>query len=252
MTGKKIFVISITVITFVIASTLAYSKFNGSSHLDYKTSIIDRGDIISYVSSSGTVNPIQSVRVLAQVSGVIKEIYVDFNSPVSKGEPLAQIDTTLYETQVKQARTALQKAQVEANQKGRLHKLYQKLANEPDRISKYELDNSEVEYTSALANVGKANSDLKLAEANLQSTTIRSPIDGVIISKNANVGEPVMPGQENSLFVVANDLRRMELVANVSEADIGRIKTGNSASLRLMHIRMRTLMQRSPKLGILQ
>ncbi|MBI4228671.1 MAG: efflux RND transporter periplasmic adaptor subunit [Deltaproteobacteria bacterium] len=229
MTGKKIFVISITVITFVIASTLAYSKFNGSSHLDYKTSIIDRGDIISYVSSSGTVNPIQSVRVLAQVSGVIKEIYVDFNSPVSKGEPLAQIDTTLYETQVKQARTALQKAQAEANQKGRLHRLYQKLANEPDRISKYELDNSVVEHTSALANVGKANADLKLAEANLQSTTIRSPIAGVIISKNANVGEPVMPGQENSLFVVANDLRRMELVANVSEADIGRIKTGNSA-----------------------
>ncbi|MGB7291355.1 MAG: efflux RND transporter periplasmic adaptor subunit [Thermodesulfobacteriota bacterium] len=230
MTRRKLFLISVTVIVFVIVSTLAYSKLNNSSRLTYKTSIIDRGDIISYVSPSGTLNPIQSVRVLPQVSGIIKEIYVDFNSPVTKGQALAQIDTTLYETQVEQARTALQKAQAEANQKGRLLRLYQKLANEPDRISKYELANAEVEYTSALAALGKANSDLKLAEANLQSTTIRSPFDGVIISKNANVGEPVMPGQDYPLFVVASDLTRMELVANVSEADIGRIKTGNTAS----------------------
>lgn len=230
MIGRKIFIFSIVVIALVIVTMLTYGKLTSSnSSITYKTATIERGDIISYISATGTLNPITSVKVKPQVSGVIRDIYVDFNSPVKKGQALAQIEPILYETQVKQAKTALQKAQAEVNQKGKLLGLYQKLINEPDRISRYELDNSRVEYVSALAQVENAKADLIRAEADLHSTTIRSPIDGVIISRNLNVGEAVMPGQGNSLFVVANNLTNMELIANVSEADIGRIKTGKSA-----------------------
>lgn len=228
MIGRKIFMVSIIVIALVIATMLAYGKLRSSS-FTYRTARTERGDIISYISATGTLNPLTSVEVGAQVSGVIRDIYVDFNSPVKNGQVLAQIDPSLYEPQVKQAKTALQKAQAEADQKGRLFKLYQKLINEPDRISKYELDNSKVEYISALAQVERAKTDLRLAEANLYSTSIRSPIDGVIISKNLDVGEAVMPGQDHSFFVIAKDLTKMELDANVSEADIGRIKVGKSA-----------------------
>lgn len=229
MIGRKIIMVSIIFIALVIATILAYGKFSSGS-LIYKTSRIERGDIISYISATGTLNPITSVKVGAQVSGVITDTYVDFNSSVNKGQVLAQIDPSIYEFQVKQAKATLQKAQAEADEKRRLFELYQKLISEPDRISKYELDNSRVEYISALAQLERAKTDLRLAEANLYSTAIRSPIDGVIISRNLDVGEAVMPSQDHPLFVIARDLKKMELDANVSEADIGRIKVGKSAS----------------------
>jgi len=228
MIGKRIIVASIIGIALVITATMAYNILRKNS-ITYRTARIERGDIISHISASGTINPLTSVEIKAQVSGVVKEIYVDFNSPVNKGQILAKIDPSLYELQVKQAEASLEKAQVEANKKKNLYDLYKRLSNKPDRISKYELDNSKVDYISSLAQVKIVKTDLRLAEANQYSTAIRSTIDGIIISRNVDVGEAVTLSRSHPLFVVAKDLTKMELEANASEADIGRIKVGQSA-----------------------
>lgn len=227
MSRRKISVISIIIIALVITATVAYSNLR-KNPVTYRTARIERGDLISHVSASGAINPLISVEVEAQVSGVVREIYVDFNSLVNKGQILARIAPSFYELQVKQVKASLEKAQVEAGNKRRLFELYQKLSEIPDRISKFELDSSKVDYQSAIAQVKIAKTELELVEANLYSTAIRSPIDGVIISMNLEVGEAVSPSQSHPLFVIGEDLTRMELEANVSEADIGRIRVGQS------------------------
>lgn len=230
MSGRKIFVVGIIILALGFFGVLAVNKLNSNPTLKYKTELIQRGDITSFIFTTGTLNPVNSVKVSAQVSGLIKDVFVDFNSPVKKGQPLAQLHSEVYENQVHQARASLQKAQADAGQKHKVYRLYQTLANVPDRISQYELDNSKVEYVSASAQVSRARAELELAESNLESTIIRSPIDGVIISKNLNVGEFGTPTRIEPLFVIAEDLTRMELIANVSEADIGQINTGKSIS----------------------
>lgn len=228
MTGKRIIVVSIIGIALVITATMAYNILRKKS-ITYRTVRIERGDIISHISSSGTINPLISVEIKAKASGVVREIYVDFNSPVKKGQILAKIDPSLYELQVKQAKASLEKAQIGANKKKNLYNLYKRLSNKPERISKYELDNSRNDYISSLAQVKIAKTDLRLAEANQYSTVIRSPIDGIIISRDVDVGEAVTLSRSRPLFIVAKDLTKMELEANVSEADIGRIEVGQSA-----------------------
>lgn len=230
MSGRRIIVGGIIILALGFAG-LANYKFNTNPSLTYKTEPIQRGNITSFVSTTGTLNPIESVKAGTQVSGLIEDVFVDFNSPVKRGQPLARLSSEVYENQANQARASLQKAQADAGQKHKVYNLYQTLASVPDRISQYELDISQVEYVSASSQVSRARADLKLAESNLESTIIRSPIDGVIITKNLNVGEIATPTQTEPLFVIAGDLTSMELVANVSESDIGQVDIGKSISL---------------------
>jgi len=214
----------------VVAFSINRIFRSGSSTYSFKTETIDRGDIISYISASGTINPITTVDIVAQVSGVVNEIYVDFNSIVKKGELLAQIDPTHYEFQVKHAKATLEKARVEAEKKKKIYQLYKKLSKDPDRISKYELDNSRVDYITAIEQLKIAKTELGIAEANFNSTTIRTPIDGVIISRDVSVGEYVNSSQGDPIFVIANDLTNMKVDVHVSEADIGMVKDDQEAA----------------------
>lgn len=229
MSGRRIIMAGIIMLALGVA-VLANYKFNTNPSLAYKMEPIQRGNITSFVSTTGTLNPMESVKVGTQVSGLIEDVFVDFNSPVKRGQPLARLSSEMYENQVNQARASLQKAQTDAGQKHKVYNLYQTLASVPDRISQHELDISQVEYVSAASQVSRARADLKLAESNLESTIIRSPIDGVLITKNLNVGEMVTSTQTEPLFVIAGDLTSMELVANVSESDIGQINIGKSIS----------------------
>jgi HlyD family secretion protein len=230
VTNRKILILTIAIIALVVVFFLKNSQLiRRSPSYSYETAMIDKGDIAAYISASGTANPVNTVDVVAQVSGVVNQIYADFNSIVKQGEILAQIDPALYELQVRQAEATLSKTQAETEKKRKIYELYKELINTPDRISKYELESSRIEYTSAAEQLKIAKTELEKAESNLNSTAIRSPIDGVIVSMNIGVGEFVSPSQSHPLFVIANDLTKMKVEAHVSEADIGKLREGQGA-----------------------
>src|SRR3972149_6520067 len=177
--------ITIIAILLIIVIFLIFRTFqNKGASIAYKTAKVDKGDIISYVTATGTLNPISTVEIGSQVSGAIKNTFVDFNSVVKKGDPLAEIDPTPLNSQLKQAQ----------------------------------------------ADLNKAEADAEIAKANLDNTTIRSPIDGIVISRKINISQIVTSGQSSSpLFLIAEDLSRMKLDAHVSEADIGKAKNEQEA-----------------------
>ncbi len=180
------------------------------------------------------------VSVGTQVSGTIKEIYVDFNDPVKKGQVIALIDPALFEAQLEQAkanlllaRANLKKAEAVLLDAQRTFERNKALF-EKDLIAKSELDAAETNYTSALAQVNAAKAQvlqaeaaLKSAETNLRYTKIISPVDGVVISRNVDVGQTVAASfQTPTLFTIAQDLSKMQINASVSEADIGKVEVG--------------------------
>ncbi|MDA2918300.1 efflux RND transporter periplasmic adaptor subunit [Desulfobacterota bacterium AH_259_B03_O07] len=231
MNRRKIIVITILAIALIVVVFFTNKIFRSSSYsYAFNTATIDRGDIISYISAAGTINPMIMVEVAAQVSGAVNEIYVDFNSIVIEGEVLARIDPTHYEFQVKQAKATLKKAKVDADKKKKIFELYRELNKDPDRISKYELDNSRLDYITTMEQLKITKTELGIAEANFNSTTIRSPIDGVIISRDVSVGEYVNSSKGDPIFVIANDLTNMKVDVHVSEADIGMVKDDQEAA----------------------
>lgn len=234
---KRVIIITgiIAAIFFVSGFALFLSKNPNS---DYVTVPAKRKTIIEAVEASGTVNPVNTVDIGSQVSGMIKEIYVDYNSKVKKGQLLAQIDPSLFQAQVDKARGDLEaarsnKAKIEAmlvyDKKNyeRYKKLYTK-----NYVAKSELDLAEATYKSDLAQIAAAQGTINQAQATLQNnltslryTKIVSPVDGIVVSRAVDVGQTVAASfQTPTLFQVAQDLTNMQIEVNVSEADIGRIK----------------------------
>jgi len=205
----------------------------------FKTEKLTKGNIQQVVSATGTVNAVVNVLVGTQVSGTIRQILADYNSPVKQGQVIAQIDPTTFEAQADQARANLlaAKANVKKSEAALLdaqrtmnrnRELYAK-----DLIARSDKETSETNYQSALAqvNVSKAQvaqtqAALKYAETNLRYTKILSPVDGIVVSRNVDVGQTVAASfQTPTLFNIAQDLTKMQINTNVDEADIGKVKT---------------------------
>ena len=242
---KKIILI---IISLIIAALLFLTakKLIGSKD-EYVTVPLKKATIIKIIEASGTINPVQTATVGAQVSGKITGVYVDFNSPVTKGQLLAEIDTSLFQASVDQQRASI------VNSKAQLRRLeattnYDKLMYERYKnllkkgyVSKAEVDQLEATYLADVANIQaqkaqikQSEASLRTAESNLGYTKIISPVDGVIISKNVEVGETVASSfQTPELFSVAEDLTEMQIEANVSEADIGNVSVGQEADYTL-------------------
>jgi HlyD family secretion protein len=223
---KIIFLLVILVVIILIA--VRYSQ-NDDGSIAYRTAKVDRGDISSYITATGTLNPISRVEVGSRVSGTIRQIYVDFNSAVEKDEPLAELDTTPFRAKLEQALADLKKAQADAQLNKTImdanRELYEKRL-----ISKQEYDDSKVKYSRDTATVEQTKAEVDIAKSNLLNATIRSPIDGIVISKNINVGQSVTTGQNSPpLFVIAEDLSSMNVIAHISESDIGKIEVGQDA-----------------------
>ncbi|HET8937076.1 MAG TPA: efflux RND transporter periplasmic adaptor subunit [Polyangiales bacterium] len=209
----------------------------------YQTSTIDRGPIVAKVTASGTLSALVTVQVGSQVSGRIREIFVDFNSVVKKGEVIARLDTQLLTATLEQARANfdaaqadLLRAQVQARdaerQLGRQRSLHeQKLTAQADFDTAQA--NSEVAAASVAAAQGRlaqTRAALHQAQVNLNYATIESPIDGVVISRSVDVGQTVTASlQTPTLFVIAEDLRKMQVDTSVAEADVGRLQAGMRA-----------------------
>jgi HlyD family secretion protein len=233
---------------------------------------VERGEISSTVTATGTINPVVTVLVGSQVSGTIKALYADFNSRVKEGDTIAQIDPAIFQAQVDEAKAGVATAQANlANAQANLQSLQANLVKAEvavsdakrtlDRnvqlmkmsaIAQSALDTAQANYDSAVAQreankaqleVAKAQIEsakaqiehdkaaLRMTETNLRYTTIRSPVNGVVISRNVDVGQTVAASlQAPILFTIAKDLTEMQVDTNFSEADIGRIETGQEAT----------------------
>jgi HlyD family secretion protein len=196
--------------------------------LVYQSVKVDKGDITAYVSATGTVNPLTTVEVGSQVSGILQELYVDFNAPVKKGDPLARLDATLFTAQIKQAEATVKKATGDAQLARKVlednTELYGKRL-----IAQEEYDDSRLKYATTVAALDQARAALEIARANLLSTTIRAPMSGIVVARHVTVGQTIIASTQ-ALFLLASDLGKMQLEANVSEADIGKITVGQGAS----------------------
>ena len=213
----------------------------------YITQPIKRCTITEIVEASGTINPVNTVSVGSTVSGLIKEIYVDFNSEVKKGQLMAQIDPANFEATVQQNKAQIANAQANLARLQAVtdydYKMYERYKNlyAKNFIAKSELDQAESTYKSDLAQINSARAQitqyqasLKTALTNLGYTKIIAPVDGTVISREIDLGQPVAASfQAPQLFTIAQDLTEMQIKVNVSEADIGKVKEGQDVTYTL-------------------
>jgi HlyD family secretion protein len=210
----------------------------------YKTARVERGPLVSTVSATGNLTPVVTVQVGTQVSGMIARIFVDYNSPVKKGQPIAEIDPTLFRAQLEQARgnylaaqANVEKARVTLADAKRTMRRNAELLGKKI-ISQGDFDTVETTHDAAVAALAAAQAavvqmhgSLLQAQANLDYTSIRSPVDGIVVSRSVDVGQTVAASfQTPTLFNIAQDLTQMEILSSVDEADISKIREGQAVS----------------------
>jgi HlyD family secretion protein len=236
--------VALLVLAVVIGGGWWWSAARKADAPVYRTAKVERGPITATVSSTGTLNPVTSVQVGSQISGQIKELYVDFNSPVKKGQLIALIDPETYQYRVRQAEADLEAAQSSAvraqvalvNAERDLKRTKELVAR--NFVSPAELDRAQSAYELAAAELRTARAvaqqrqaQLATARVDLSRTEIRAPVDGVVIKRSVDVGQTVAASlQAPELFVIARDLRDMQVETSIDEADVGRIRTGQRAS----------------------
>src|SRR4051794_38623455 len=238
--------ITLAALLIVGGGAFAVFKLRGSSgsELKFDSSKVDKGRIIAKVTATGTVSALVTVQVGSQVSGRIAELHADFNSAVKKGEVIAKIDPELFNAAVEQARANhaaakgnLQKAQAQAVDAQRQYERAKALA-ERQLIATADRDTAESTAAAAKAQVAasqgaveQASASLHQAQVNLEYSTIKSPIDGVVISRNVDVGQTVAASlQAPTLFTIAEDLGKMQVDTNVAEADVGKLSADMPAT----------------------
>lgn len=238
---KKIVISSI----FILAATgvvLGFTLFRADKNnsLLYKTEIIEKGQVESVVITTGALNPVLQVDVGSQVSGILDEIYVDFNSLVEKGEVLAKLDQSAFLTRLNQekanymsAEASLEKAQTTLENLKKKYDRYTELFTK-DLVSFEEMETIETQYFNAKADLkstearlSQAQSQLEASQVDLTYTIIKSPVDGVVIDRRINVGQTVAASmQAPVLFQIAQDLSHMQVECTIDEADIGLVHEG--------------------------
>ena len=247
MTKKNliILIISITVLTalYFLLKPLFIKMGIGK----YQTEKAVNHTIEQVVEASGTINPVNTVSVGSTVSGLMMEVYVDFNSKVKEGQLIALMDTSLFDANCEKTKATLISAKADyAKQKAITEhslKTYNRYKNLVSRnfMAKSELDAAEADYLSnkalleaAQAKINQAQADSDYAERQRSFAFIYSPVDGVIVTRNVDPGQPVAASfQAPELFTVARDLKEMQIEVSVSEADIGKIQEGQEADYTL-------------------
>jgi HlyD family secretion protein len=228
--GKSKWIVVLTAIVALVAAGIWYFNRDHSAAPEYQTSPVVRGELMQAVTASGALNPVVNVTVGCQVSGRISKLYVDFNSAVTNGQLIAELDPRTYLAAMEQATADLANStanlelqQVEANRAMEL--FTNKLISQSDH------DTTIATLHSAEAMVKIKTAALSNALANLGYCKIYSPVDGTVISRSVDVGQTVAASMSAPvLFQIANDLAKMQIDANVSEADIGSVEEGQSVS----------------------
>lgn len=221
-----------------------WTNSKGADLPEFRNAKLEQGPIAAVVSSSGTLNPVTSVQVGSQISGQIKSLLVDFNSPVKQGQLIAQIDPETYEYRVRQAEADLEAARSNAGRaKVALANAQRELARTQELVAKHFVSGAELdakqsafdlasaELRSAQAVVKQREAALASARVDLKRTEIRAPVNGVVIKRSVDVGQTVAASlQAPELFVIAKDLADMQVETSIDEADVGRVRPGQKAS----------------------
>lgn len=230
------------VLLVILVSGAIYGYTNKKLELgkdEYRTRIVDRGDIVQIISANGTVNPLELVNVGTQVSGTVSKIYVDFNDQVKIGQILAELDSALLKAQLQQSEANFKSAQ--ATLKNVTNKVTRgRILLQKGFISSEALDEIEQQLDIAHAQVAISKANVERDHANLNYSVIRSPISGVVVARDVNVGQTVAASfQTPILFQIARDLRQMQINISVAEADIGQIYTDQEISFTVDAFRER-------------
>ncbi|WP_341221682.1 efflux RND transporter periplasmic adaptor subunit [Polaribacter atrinae] len=223
--NKNIIIISIAVIVLAI---VGYSFINSDDAIviEAKTVLAKKENVTTMVTATGTIEPITQVEVGTQVSGVVEKIYVDYNSVVKEGQLIAELDKTNLNASKTQAQAAYDNAVSQRNYMKTIFDRQESLYNN-QVISKADFDDAQYNYQTAKGTVTQRYSDLQQARTNLGYANIYSPIDGVVLSRAIDEGQTVAASLSTpTLFTIAQDLKEMQVEADVDEADIGQVKNG--------------------------
>jgi HlyD family secretion protein len=243
---KKL-IVTIVVLVAVAAGAGAYYRSRRGPEPQVTTAAVTRGDVVDVVAATGTLEAVETVDVGTQVSGIVQELYADFNKIVKKGQIIAKLDPSLIQTQIEQQEANVTRAQADLERlRVTLADANQKLERakamwEKNLIPRTDLETAEVNVKSADAQIKSAEAGLVQARAslnnqkvNLEHTIISAPIDGIVISRNVDVGQTVQASmQAPTLYVLAADLTKMQVVANIDEADVGRMRPNQAVTFRV-------------------
>lgn len=229
MNKKKLLVIA----AIAAIATLAVWLLSGGKKeekITFDTAAVAPANIMNSITATGTIEPVTSVTVGTQVSGIVSKLFVDYNSVVKKGQVIAELDKTNLMSQLNTAKTQLATAQSQLNYQTANYKRYKTLF-EKGLVAADDFDNAKLSYTQAKEQVASAKEEVQRAQTNLGYATITSPIDGVVLSKSVEEGQTVAASFSTpELFTIAQDLTNMQVVADVDEADIGDVKEGERVS----------------------
>ena len=226
--SKVWLVVAVVIIVAIVAWALSGSK--KEEQISFETAAVAPANIMNSITATGTIEPVTSVTVGTQVSGIVSKLYVDYNSVVKKGQVIAELDKTNLMSQLNSAKTQLATAQSQLNYQttnfNRYKTLYQK-----GLVAADDFDSAKLSYTQAKEQVAAAKEEVQRAQTNLGYATITSPIDGIVLSKSVEEGQTVAASFSTpELFTIAQDLTNMQVVADVDEADIGDVKEGERVS----------------------
>ena len=211
----------------IVAGIIAKVANKGKNEaINFQTAQVEPGDISTTITATGTIEPVKTVDVGTQVSGIVKRLYVDYNSVVKRGQVIAELDRTNLQSDLSSMQAHLRSAQIELDYQKKNYARYAEL-KQKDLVSMSEYDVALENYRKAQENVRIAQQDVARAKTNLGYATVYSPIDGVVISKSVEEGQTVASSFSTpSICRIAKDLTDMQCIAKVDEADIGEVREG--------------------------
>ena len=241
---------TLALLTLLVAATITVGAFytrRGDEAPAFMTDAVSRGDIVNVVSSTGTLQAVTTVEVGSQVSGTIESLHADFNSIVKKGQLLARLDQSTFVTAVEQAKASLVNAEAEVERLRVAQAAAESALSRARDLAARQLipaadlqtaetasASAKAQVVGAEAKVVQARSAVKTAQVNLDKTIIRSPIDGVVIARNVDVGQTVAASlSAPTLFLIAADLSDMQVNASIDESDVGQIHDGQPVTFRV-------------------
>jgi HlyD family secretion protein len=219
-----------TVLVILITGGIWLYFATRGPRIEYVTVNVSRGDIRQVVTATGEINPVNTISVGSQVSGTIEDIFVDYNSHVTRGELLLKIEPSVLQATVDESMAALDSAKSQLNLAKNDYER-NKTLYDSGYIARAEIEQSQTNYEQAIQSVKRAQSQYERAVTNLSYATITSPVDGTVISRKVDKGQTVAASfQTPDLFEIAEDLTKMQIETAVSEADIGVIKEGQNVT----------------------
>ena len=210
--------------TLAAALLISFSSCKKESKITYSSDKVEYRDISTSITATGTIEPVTKVEVGTQVSGIIDRIYVDYNSVVRKGQVIAELDKTNLLSELASAQSNLQNAQSNLNYQQSNYNRYKQLYDK-GLVSANDYENARLNYEQARESVNVQKQNVQKARTNLGYATILAPIDGVVLSKEVEEGQTVASAMTTpTLFIIAQDLTNMRVIADIDEADIGGVK----------------------------